>query len=109
MDTKKSSPKREINPKATLMAIKERQERLSQIKEKKMKDKDIEENAKLFTGLKLLYNIMKRQNKYLLNDVNTVFKEQLPFNCDLQSEFIKPPYLVPKIVSHKVERHLNSM
>ena len=102
----KTSPKREINQKATLMAIKERQERLSQIKEKKMKE--LQENSKLSSGIQLLYDSMKLQNKKLLIDVGVVFKDNLPFNCDLQKDFIKPPYLVPKIVNHKLERHLNS-
>ncbi len=98
---------RDINMKATLSAVKERQERLSQIKEKNMKK--LNQDAKISTGIQLLYNVMKHENIKILMDVNDVFKTNLPFNCDLQKEYIKPPYLVPKIVSHKFERHLNSM
>jgi hypothetical protein len=102
----KKSPKHEINMKATLSAIKERQERLSQIKEKK--DSKMKQDSKMSIGIQLLYDVMKKQNGKLLNEIGIVFKTNLPFNCDLEKEYIKPPYLVPKIVSHKFERHLNS-
>ena len=51
------SEKRDINMKATLSAVKERQERLSQIKEKNMKKSS--QDTKIATGIQLLYNIMK--------------------------------------------------
>lgn len=104
--SEKKSPKHEINMKATLSAIKERQERLSQIKEKK--DSKMKQESKMATGVQLLYDVMKKQNGKLLNEIGVVFNTNLPFNCDLEKEYVKPPYLVPKIVSHKFERHLNS-
>jgi hypothetical protein len=104
--SERKSQKHEINMKATLSAIKERQERLSQIKEKKDLKKKQEE--KMSTGVQLLYDVMKKQNRKLLSEIGSVFKTNLPFNCDLEKDYIKPPYLVPKIVSHKFERHLNS-
>jgi hypothetical protein len=103
--TAKVSPKREINEKATLAGIRERQERLSQIKERRK----IENNHKLSTGLQVLYNSLKNQNQYLLEEIEEVFKMNLPYNCDLKPEFVKPPYITPKIVSHKIERHMNSI
>ena len=99
------SEKREINEKATLAAIRERQERLSQIKERRK----VESNNKMSTGLQLLYNSLKSQNHYLLEEIQEVFKTNLPFNCDLKPDLIKPPYISPKIVSHKIERHMNSI
>ena len=80
--------KREINEKATLAGIRERQERLSQIKERRK----AENNNKLNTGLQVLYNSLKIQNQYLLEEIEEVFKMNLPFNCDLKPEFIKPHF-----------------
>ena len=106
--SEQKSPKHEINMKATLSAIKERQERLSKIKEKKDLKMKLKQDAKMSTGIQLLYDVMKKQNSKVLNEIGIVFKTNLPFNCDLEKEYVKPPYLVPKIVSHKFERHLNS-
>ena len=43
----------------------------------------------------------------MLGELNETFKNVLPFNCNLQKEFVKPPYLTPKIVSHKLTKILN--
>jgi hypothetical protein len=96
--------KREINKKATLAAVLERQKRLEKIKEK-TKKKEI--SLQMMNGIELLFNIMKIQNIKILEDVKHEFKSNLPFNIDMEAEFIKPPYLTPKIVSHKLERLLN--
>ncbi len=95
-----------INVKATLFAIRERQEKLEKIKEKN-KQLIANINNNLLIGTPLIYNIMKKQNQKLLDDVEKVFKTKLPFNSDLKKEFIKPPYLTPKIVSHKLTKILN--
>ena len=76
---------------------------IKQIKEKQKK----KANEKLSGGMYLLYNTLKLQNTKLLKDVQEQFEENLPFECDLESDFIKPSYIVPKIISHKLERHLN--
>jgi hypothetical protein len=95
-----------INVKATLFAIRERQEKLEKIKEKnKQFTANINNNLLIVTPL--IYNIMKKQNQKLLDDVEKVFQSKLPFNSDLKKEFIKPPYLTPKIVSHKLTKILN--
>jgi hypothetical protein len=96
--------KREINKKATLAAVLERQKRLEKIKEKTKKN---EMSLQMMNGIELLFNIMKIQNIKVLEDVKHEFKSNLPFNIDMEAEFIKPPYLTPKIVSHKLERLLN--
>ncbi len=105
-DYKKESnhEKREINKKATLAAVLERQKRLEKIKEKTKKK---EKSLQMMNGVELLFNIMKIQNIKVLEDVKHEFKSNLPFNIDMETEFIKPPYLTPKIVSHKLERLLN--
>jgi hypothetical protein len=104
-DNKSSSnQKREINKKATLEAILERQKRLEKINEKKQKK---EKSLQMKNGIELLFNIMKTQNIKILEDVRHEFKSCLPFNIDMETEFIKPPYLTPKIVAHKLERLLN--
>jgi hypothetical protein len=95
-----------INVKATLSAIRERQEKLEKIKEKN-KQFTANINNNLLIGTPLIYNIMKKQNQKLLDDVEKVFQSKLPFNSDLKKEFIKPPYLTPKIVSHKLTKILN--
>ena len=81
-----------------------RQERLHQIKEQNKKKQD---NNKISTGIQLLYGTLKNQNKLLLNDLKETFDAHLPYNCDLQNDFIKPPYLTPKIISHRIERTMN--
>jgi hypothetical protein len=43
----------------------------------------------------------------LLDDLKETFNTNLPYNCDLKPEYIKPPYLTPKIISHKIERVMN--
>jgi len=92
---------KEINIKATLIGVRERQERLYKIREKKKS----EENYNNITiGVPLLYNIMKNQNIKLLDDMNLAFKDKLSFNTDLKKEFIKPPYLTPKITKHKLTK-----
>jgi hypothetical protein len=97
--------KKEINEKATMVGIRERQERLSQIKEKR---KNLQNN-KLSLGIQLLYNTLKEQNIKLLANLKEAFETNLPYNCDLTIDYIKPPYITPKIVSHKNERYLNSI
>jgi hypothetical protein len=96
--------KKEFNEKGTLSAMIERQQRLSKIKERKHK---INENQTVFTGIQLLYYTLKNQNNLLLDDLQEVFSSNLPYNCDLKPNFIKPPYLTPKIISHKIERTMN--
>jgi hypothetical protein len=105
-DSKNSSnnQKREINKKATLAAVLERQKRLEKIKEKTQKK---EKSLQMMNGIELLFNVIKTQNIKILEDVRHEFKSSLPFNIDMETEFIKPPYLTPKIVSHKLERLLN--
>jgi hypothetical protein len=96
--------KKEINQKATLAAVLERQKRLEKIKEKSKKKT---KSLVMSSGIELLFNVMKLQNIKVLEDVRHEFKSSLPFNIDMEAEFIKPPYLTPKIVSHKLERLLN--
>ncbi len=95
---------KEINIKATLIGIRERQERLYKIREKK---KNEENHNNIMIGVPLLYNIIKNQNIKLLDDMNIAFKDKLSFNTDLKKEFIKPPYLTPKITKHKLTKILN--
>ncbi len=98
--------KKEVNIKATLVGIKERCdriERIKAIKEEKLKS----ENEKPLIGIQLIYNIMKKQNQKLLVDLDKEFKSKLSFTTDLQKEFIKPPYLTPQIVAHKMTKILN--
>ena len=102
-EMKSEKPKKPVNPKATLDGIIERQQKIKQIKEKQKK----KANEKLSGGMYLLYNTFKLQNTKLLKEVQEQFEENLPFECDLESDFIKPSYIVPKIISHKLERHLN--
>ncbi len=97
-----------INVKATLFAIRERQEKLEKIKEKN-KQFTANINNNLLIGTPLIYNIMKKQNQKLLDDVEKVFQSKLPFNSDLKKEFIKPPYLTPQIVAHKMSKILNQI
>ncbi len=103
-DNGSENKKREINKKATLAAILERQKRLEKIKEK---SKQKQKSHVLMNGIELLFNVIKLQNTKVLEDVKNEFKSCLPFNIDMEAEFIKPPYLTPKIVSHKLERFLN--
>jgi hypothetical protein len=98
--------KKEINIKATLIGIRERQERIQKIKANKEKQLQEENNKNAF-GVELLYNVMKKQNQKVLEDLNEIYKTKLPSNTDLQTEFIKPPYLTPQIVSHKQTKILN--
>jgi hypothetical protein len=102
-EMKSEKSKKPVNQKATLDGIIERQQKIKQIKEKQKK----KANEKLSGGMYLLYNTLKLQNTKLLKDVQEQFEENLPFECDLESDFIKPSYIVPKIISHKLERHLN--
>jgi hypothetical protein len=104
-EIKQEKPKKPVNHKATLDGIIERQKKVSQIKE--IHKKKI--NEKLSGGMYLLYNTFKLQNTKLLKEVQEQFEENLPFECDLESDFIKPSYIVPKIVSHRLERHLNKI
>ncbi len=97
---------KKINIKATLIGIRERQEKIEKIKKEKELKSQNEKNKILF-GVELLYNIMKKQNYEVLGELNETFKSNLPFNTNLQSEFVKPPYLTPKIVSHKLTKILN--
>ena len=103
MEMKSEKPKKPVNQKATLDGIIERQKKVSQIKE--IHKKKI--NEKLSGGMYLLYNTLKLQNTKLLKEVQEQFEENLPFECNLENDFIKPSYIVPKIVSHRLERHLN--
>ena len=102
-ELKPEKPKKKVNQKATLDGIIERQQKIKQLKEKHKK----KVNEKLSGGIYLLYNIMKQQNTKLLKEVQEQFEDNLPFECDLESDFMKPSYIVPKIVSHRLERHLN--
>lgn len=102
-ETKQEKPKKSVNQKATLDGIIERQQKITQIKEKQKK----KANEKLSGGMYLLYNTLKLQNTKLLKEVQEQFEENLPFECDLENNFIKPSYIVPKIISHRLERHLN--
>ena len=97
---------KKINIKATLIGVRERQEKIEQIKKNKEIKNENDKN-KIVIGVELLYNIMKKQNQMMLDELNETFKNVLPFNCDLQKEFVKPPYLTPKIVSHKLTKILN--
>ena len=104
-EIKPEKPKKPVNQKATLDGIIERQQKIKQLKEKHKK----KVNEKLSGGMYLLYNIMKQQNTKLLKEVQDEFEENLPFECNLENDFIKPSYIVPKIVSHRLERHLNKI
>lgn len=104
-EIKPEKPKKPVNQKATLDGIIERQQKIKQLKEKHKK----KANEKLSGGIYLLYNIMKKQNTKLLKEVQEEFEENLPFECNLENDFIKPSYIVPKIVSHRLERHLNKL
>ena len=97
---------KKINIKATLIGIRERHEKIEKIKKEKELKYQNEKNKIVF-GVELLYNIMKKQNYEVLGELNEEFKSSLPFNTDLQNEFVKPPYLTPKIVSHKLTKILN--
>jgi len=97
---------KEINIKATLIGIRERQEKIQKIKANRQKEVEIENDSPLI-GIELIYNIMKKQNQKLLVGLDKSFKSKLSFNTDLQAEFIKPPYLIPQIVSHKMTKILN--
>ena len=100
--------KREINYNATLAAVYERQERLKKIKAKiELNIKNENNRLKLIGGLELLYNIVKKQNIKLVDKLQKEFTTSLPFNINLQTTIIKPPYLTPKIVSHRMEKLLN--
>jgi uncharacterized protein (DUF927 family) len=101
--------KKEINYMATLEGIYKRQERLLKIKEKKNKKNKEKQTEELNDGLGLLFNILKEQNKNFLSSLQKTFKENLSYSSDLPKEFVKPPYLTPKIVSHKKERYLNQI
>lgn len=102
----KNNKDKHINIKLTLIGIRERQEKLEKIKkEKELKSQN--EKEKILFGVELLYNIMKKQNYETLGELNETFKSSLSFNTDLQTEFVKPPYLTPKIVSHKLTQILN--
>jgi hypothetical protein len=100
----KNEPKREFNEKGTLTAMIERQKRLSQIKERMEKKQN---KNQISSGLTILYSTLKNQNQLLLDDLKETFNTNLPYNCDLKPEYIKPPYLTPKIISHKIERVMN--
>ena len=104
-ELKPEKPKKPVNQKATLDGIIERQLKIKQLKEKHKK----KVNEKLSGGMYLLYNIMKQQNTKLLKEVQEQFEDNLPFECNLEIDFIKPSYIVPKIVSHRLERHLNKI
>ena len=98
--------KKPINIKATLIGVRERREKIEKlkaIKEQKLQT----ENDKPFIDIELVYNITKKQNQKLLVDLDRDFKSKLPFNNDLEKEFIKPPYLTPQIVAHKMTKILN--
>ncbi len=100
--------KREVNYNATLAAVHERQERLAKMKARiDQKNKNEDTRLRLIGGLELLYNIIKKQNIKLVNKIQNEFTTSLPFNINLQSTVIKPPYLTPKIVSHRMEKLLN--
>lgn len=100
----KNEQTKEFNEKGTLTAIIERQKRLSQIKERMEKKQN---NNKISTGLEIIYHTLKKQNQLLLDDIKDTFNVHLPYNCDLKPDYIKPPYLTPKIISHKIERVMN--
>jgi hypothetical protein len=97
---------KEINIKATLIGVRERQERLDKIREQKKLENENMHNS-ITIGVPLLYNIMKKQNTKLLDEITEAFKTKLSFNTDLKKEFVKPPYLTPKITSHKLTKILN--
>jgi hypothetical protein len=100
--------KKDINMKATLIGVRERRERIEKIKastERQLQN----ENTKPSIGIELFYNITKKQNQKLLVDLNGAFKSKLSFNTDLEKEFIKPPYLTPQIVAHKMTKILNQI
>jgi hypothetical protein len=97
---------REINLKATLIGVRERLERLEKIRA--LKEEELQKkNDKPVIGVELIYNITKKQNEKLLVDLESEFKSKLSFNTDLQKEFIKPPYLTPEIINHKMTKLFN--
>jgi hypothetical protein len=98
--------KKQINIKATLIGVRERMEKLEKLKALKEQKLQIE-NDKPLTEIELIYNITKKQNQKLLDELDREFKYKLSFNTDLQKEFIKPPYLTPQIVAHKMTKILN--
>jgi hypothetical protein len=100
----KNEQTKEFNEKGTLSAMIERQKRISQIKERMEKKQN---NNTISSGLKILYSTLKNQNQLLLDDIVETFSVNLPYNCDLKPNYIKPPYLAPKIISHKIERVMN--
>ncbi len=108
IDSEVKKDKREVNYNATLAAVHERQERLEKMKARiEQKNRNENNRLRLIGGLELLYNIIKKQNIKLVDKIQTEFTTSLPFNINLQSTMIKPPYLTPKIVSHRMEKLLN--
>jgi hypothetical protein len=98
--------KKPINIKATLIGVRERREKIEKLKA--LKEQKLQtENDKPLIDIELVYNITKKQNQKLLVDLDRDFKSKLPFNTDLEKEFIKPPYLTPQIVAHKMTKILN--
>jgi hypothetical protein len=97
---------KEINMKATLIGVRERLERLEKIRA--LKEEELQKkNDKPVIGVELIYNITKKQNEKLLVDLDKEFKSKFSFNTDLQKEFIKPPYLTPEIINHKMTKLFN--
>jgi hypothetical protein len=104
----KGNGKKEINIKATLIGVRERCEKIEKIKA--LKEQHLQnENEKPSIGIRLIYNITKKQNQKLLVDLEKAFESKLAVNIDLQKQFIKPPYLTPQIVAHKTTKILNQI
>ena len=102
----KKKREKEINFKATLIGVRERLERLEKIKA--LREEELQKkNDTPVIGIELIYNITKKQNEKLLENLDKEFKSKLSFNTDLHKEFIKPPYLTPEIINHKMTKIFN--
>lgn len=105
----KNDNKKEINYHMTLEGMEKRYEKFMKTREK-LENKEIKqkENPQMLDGLNLLYEILEIENKKVLLKLQREFKDYLEYGVDLR-KLLRPPYLIPEIVSSKTERALNEI
>ena len=99
--------KKELNYRMTIEGMQEHYDKLTKLKEKKKKRaKEKEDNPEMLFGIELLYRILEKENLKMLAKLQREFREHIDPGVNVR-KLLKPPYLVPEIVSHKIEKALN--
>jgi len=100
---------KETNYHMTLEGMEKRYQKFMRNKQKRENgEARKKEHPEMLDGVGLLYQILETENRKVLLKLQREFKDHIEHGVDLQN-LLKPPYLIPEMVSHKTERALNEI